>query len=302
METRLHDFKYFVREALTSMTRNKILNGIAISMIAVSLAIFGIFLLIYINLNTTVRHWSNAVHIVAYLKEPPADSQRTQLEAQIRVLEYVRDLTYVSPETALKEFKTRLGDYADLVNGLDSNPLPASYQIQLTRDHRDVDSVRSVVEALQKMPAIEDVQYGQQWLESLTTIVTMLRFVGIFLGSFLFLTVIFIIANTIKLTLYTREEELNIMKFIGATESFIKGPFLAEGVIRGFLGAVLSLLLLASMYKLFLMLISYSAQSVFIFSAITFFSWPAIISITLLGSLLGWCGSLVTMHKYLKTF
>ena len=302
MLTRVHFLKYFVHEALVNMSRNKLLNGIVIGMIAVSLAIFGIFWLIYVNLNAVVRHWSDAVHIVAYLKDPVAEPQRTQLEAQIRAIEKVNAVTYISPEKAFEEFKKRLGNYADLVAGLESNPLPASYEIRLARNHRDLASVRKVVDALKTVQSVDEVQYGQQWLENLTTVVTMFRFVGVFLGIFLFLTVIFIISNTIKLTLYAREEELNIMKFIGATESFIKGPFLAEGIIRGFFGAVSSLLILYLIYKLFLTLVTYSSQSLFVFSAISFLSWTAIVSITLLGSFLGWCGSLLTLHKFLKTY
>jgi cell division transport system permease protein len=182
------------------------------------------------------------------------------------------------------------------------NNLPASFEIQLTKDHRDLASVRKVVETLQTIQHLEDIQYGQKWLENLTTVITMLEFIGVFLGIFLFLTVIFIISNTIKLTIYTREEELNIMKFIGAAESFIKGPFLAEGIIRGFLGAVLSLVILYLVHKLFLTIITHSTQSLLVFSAISFLSWSAIVSITFLGSFLGWCGSLLTLHKFLKTY
>ena len=302
MPSRVHDLKYFTQEAVVNIKRNKLLNGMAIGMIAVSLAIFGIFLLIYVNLNSVVRRWTDAVHVIVYLKENVAEPQRAQLETQLRAIAGIEGVTYISPETALKEFKKRLGDYADLVEGLETNPLPASYEIRLARNHRDLTSVRQVADALQTVTAVDEVQYGQQWLENLTTVVTMLRFVGVFLGIFLFLTVIFIIANTIKLALYTREEELNIMKFIGATEAFIKGPFLAEGMIRGFCGAVLALVLLFLIHKLFLALVTYSAQSLFAFSDLAFLSWPAIVGITVLGSFLGWCGSLLTLHKFLKTY
>ena len=126
--------------------------------------------------------------------------------------------------------------------------------------------------------------------------------IELFLGIFLFLTVIFTVSNTIKLTLYSREEEITIMKFIGATESFIKGPFLAEGVIRGFVGAVLSLVLLFLIHKLFSATVAYSSQSLLAFAKIAFLPWTAVISLTLLGSFLGWCGSLLTLHKFLKTY
>lgn len=282
------------------MSRNKLQNSIAIGMIAVSLAIFGIFWLIYGNLNSVAKRWSDTVHIVAYLDEHISEQQRIQIDAQIRAIENVSAVTYISPEDALKEFKKRLGDQEYLVDGIDPNPLPASYEIQLTRRHRDLTSIRKVVEALQNIPHFDDIQYGQ--LENLTLVIIMLKFVGVFLGTFLCLTVTFIISNTIKLTLYTREEELNIMKFIGATESFIKGPFLAEGIIRGLLGAVSSLLFLYMVHNLFLAIVTHSSQSLLVFSAISFLSWTAIISITFLGSFLGWCGSLLTLHKFLKTY
>ena len=300
MMTRFRHIIFFVHEALVNMSRNKLQNSIAIGMIAVSLAIFGIFWLIYGNLNSVARRWSDAVHIAAYLDEHISEQQQIQIDAQIRAIENVSDVTYISPEDALKEFKKRLGDQEYLVDGIDPNPLPASYEIQLTRRHRDLASIRNVVEALQNIPHLDDIQYGQ--LENLTLVIIMLKFVGVFLGTFLCLTVTFIISNTIKLTLYTREEELNIMKFIGATESFIKGPFLAEGIIRGFLGAVSSLMFLYMVHKLFLAIVTHSSQSLLVFSAISFLSWTAIISITFLGSFLGWCGSLLTLHKFLKTY
>lgn len=300
MMTRFRHAIYFVHEAIVNMFRNKLQNSIAIGMIAVSLAIFGIFWLIYANLNSVARRWSDSVHIIAYLDENISEQQRIQIDAQIRAIERVSEVTYTSPEEALKEFKKRLGDQEYLVDGIDPNPLPASYEIQLARKHRDLSNVRNVVDALQNIPHFDDIQYGQ--IENLTLVITMLRFIGVFLGAFLCLTVTFIISNTIKLTLYTREEELNIMKFIGATESFIKGPFLAEGIIRGFLGAGLSLMLLYIVHKLFLVIVTHSSQSLLAFSAISFLSWIAIISIMFLGSFLGWCGSLLTLHKFLKTY
>lgn len=300
--TRIHLFKYFIREAFVNMSRNKLLNSIAIGMIAVSLAIFGIFLLIYVNLNSVARRWTDSVQIIAYLDDQLPDEQHIQIDAQIRKIAYVDDVTYISQDEALKKFKQRLVGHEQLFDGMESNPLPASFEIRLKPKHRDLASVQKTVEKLQDTPHFNDIQYGQKRLENLTTIINMLKFIGVFLGTFLFLTVIFIISNTIKLALYTREEELNIMKFIGATDTFIKGPFLAEGIIRGFLGSVLSLVLLFLVHKLFAMIIRYSSPSLFMFSTVSFLSWIAIINIILLGSFLGWCGSLLTLHKFLKTY
>jgi cell division transport system permease protein len=286
------------------MSRNKLLNSIAIGMIAVSLAIFGIFLLIYVNLNSVARHWTDSVQIIAYFHDPLTNDQSLQIDAKIREIPYIEEVTYISQDDALKKFEERLVGHEQLLEGLaDSNPLPASFEIRVKRKYRDLAGVQKVVKRLQeKLPSVNDIQYGQKWLENLTTVINMLRFIGVFLGIFLFLTVIFIISNTIKLALYTREEELNIMKFVGATEAFIKGPFLAEGIIRGFSGSVLSLFILFLVHKLFTTIIHYSSSSLFTFSSISFLSMTAMINIILLGSFLGWCGSLLTLHKFLKTY
>ena len=302
MIARIQHILYCIREAVMNMHRNKATNGLAVGMIAVSLAIFGIFWLIYSNLHAVAKRWTDDVHIIAYLHDGLTEDQRLSVDANIRMLNIVADLTYVSADEALALFAERLGNQAFLLEGLDANPLPASYEIRLQKKHRDLASVRQVVENLKGMSSIEDIQYGEQWLENLTVIIRLLEFIGIFLGIFLFLTVIFTVSNTIKLTLYSREEEITIMKFIGATESFIKGPFLAEGVIRGFVGSVLSLLLLFGLYKLFSATMAYSSQTLLAFAKIAFLPWTAIVSMTLLGSFLGWCGSLLTLHKFLKTY
>jgi cell division transport system permease protein len=302
MIARIQQMAYFVREALINMNRNKLTNGLSIGMIAVSLAIFGTFWLMYSNLHAVARRWSDDVHIILYLRDGITEEQRLSLDAKVRAVDTVADLTYISADEALTKFKARLGDQAFLLEGLDTNPLPASYEIQLLKKHRDLSNVRKVVKTLKGMPHVEDIHYGEQWLENLTTIIRLLEFIGIFLGIFLFLTVIFTVSNTIKLTLYSREEEITIMKFIGATENFIKGPFLAEGVIRGFVGAVVSLVLLFLLHKLFSVIVAYSSQTLLAFAKISFLPWIAIIIMILLGSFLGWCGSLLTLHKFLKTY
>lgn len=300
---RIHLLHYFIREAIVNMTRSKVPNTIAIGMIAVSLSIFGIFLLIYTNLNAVARRWSDAVQIIAYVDPSISEDQRLEIDARIRELEGIANLKFVSSAEALEQFKNRLSGHEELLAGLtEANPLPASFEIRLKPKYQNIASVQTIVDALQQIPHLNDFQYGQNWLENLTIIINLLKFIGVFLGVFLFLTIIFIISNTIKLTLYSREEELNIMKFVGATETFIKGPFLAEGIIRGFLGAAASLIMMFIVYRLFLTVLHYSSSSLFIFLSVSFLSWSVMIGILLLGSILGWCGSLFTLHKFLKTY
>ncbi len=299
---RFHLLRYFTREALTTIKRNTLLNLLTIAMIAVSLSIFELFLLIYLNLNTIVSHWSDSVQLIAYIDRQPSPEEQLRLDSLIRELPSVDSVKFVSPETALETLRQRLKGHEDVLEGLEYNPLPASFEIRLQRKHQNLESVQQAVTLLEALQEFDDIQYGRQWLENLTAVIIMLRFSGIFLGLFLFLTVIFTVSNTIKLTLYSREEELNIMKYIGATESFIRGPFLAEGIVRGLLGASVSLLFLYLLFILFTTIIRFSSSSLFQFASIRFFSSYYIIGLLLLGSILGWCGSLLTLHKFLKTY
>ena len=294
--------RYFIREALLNIKRNKLLNTITIAMIAVSLSIFGLFLLIYVNLNTIVRHWSDSVQIIAYLDQQPSDDERLQIDSLIRDIASVDSVDFVSQEKALEKLKQRLSGHEDLLEGLESNPLPASFEIRLQRKAQNLEGVQEVVAQLKSISKFDDIQYGRKWLENLTIVINILKFLGVFLGLFLFLTVIFIVSNTIKLTLYSREEELNIMKYIGATESFIKGPFLAEGIVRGFLGSTCSLIFLYLLFLLFVTVTRFSSSSLFQFASIRFFSFSFMVGMLVLGSVLGWCGSLLTLHRFLKTY
>ena len=300
---RIHLLHYFIREAIVNMTRSKAPNAIAIGMIAVSLSIFGIFLLLYSNLNAVARRWTDSVQIIAYVENSVSEDQHLEIDARIREIEGIANLKFISSGDALEQFKTRLAGHEELLEGIaETNPLPASFEIRLKPKYQNFASVQTIVDALQHIPHLNDFQYGQKWLENLTIIINLLKFIGVFLGVFLFLTIIFIISNTIKLTLYSREEELNIMKFIGATETYIKGPFLAEGIIRGFLGAAGSIILMYIIYRLFLTVLHYSSSSLFIFLSVSFLSWSVMLGILVLGSVLGWCGSLFTLHKFLRTY
>lgn len=299
---RIQLLRYFVREALINIKRNKLLNTITIAMIAVSLSTFGLFLLIYVNLNTVVRHWSDSVQIIAYIDQQPSKDDQLRIDSLIRNIASVESVNFVSQEEALEKLKQRLSGHEDLLEGLEANPLPASFEVHLQQKFQNLGSVQTVVEELETIPEFDDIQYGRKWLENLTAVINVLKFLGVFLGLFLFLTVIFIVSNTIKLTLYSREEELNIMRYVGATESFIKGPFLAEGIIRGFLGSGLSLLFLYALFLIFITITRFSSSSLFQFASISFFSHYFIIGQVVLGSILGWCGSLLTLHKFLKTY
>lgn len=299
---RLYPFIYLISETYASIKQTKISNFIAIVTIAVSLSIFGVFLLVYVNLNEVVQRWSEAVHMTVYLKDPLSDEQIKALEKALSELKQIEAISFVSKEAALKTFQERLKGQESLLAGMTGNPLPASFEIKIKKRYQSPEGMKVLAAVIEKFQGVDEVQYGQDWLESLSAIVSLLRLVGFFVGSLLFVGLVFIISNTIKLTLYARKEELDIMRLVGATDRFIRGPFLIEGVFRGIVGSSCSLLLLYLVYKVFISSLNHSSYILFKFLSVSFLSSDLIIGILIFGGLMGWCGSALTLKRFLNTY
>ncbi len=165
-------------------------------------------------------------------------------------LDGVEQVGYVSPAAAMKRFSQRLGEDAVLLQGVRSDLLPASFELTLRPEFRSQQGVAMIIEQLDHLIPVEDLRYGQSWLERFNNFVNMLRFVGVFLGGFLLFATVFIVANTIRLTLYARRDELEIMALVGATMRFIKIPFMLEGAIQGFVGGLLLLIFLSFFFSI----------------------------------------------------
>jgi len=183
-----------------------------------------------------------------YLQDGIDRSTKEKIASCIKDFPSAKIEKYISKEEALKDLRSALGTGAGLLDGMSHNPLPASYEIVFSNVESPETDPDSLVKSLEKIDGVDEVQYSQEWLKRFEGIMDMVRLVGFVLGGLLCIGVLFIVTNTIKLTIYTRKHEIEIQKLVGATDWFIKMPFLLEGIIQGILSGVFSLLILISGY------------------------------------------------------
>lgn len=296
----LDNIRYFIRRALRNMRQWPVLCSAAILTMAVALATVATFFLVVINIQGLASSWSEEVQVVAYFQYPPSRNQLAPLVRKVEAFDDVKQAIFVSKAEALKRFETRLGTEAGLLEGVSRDLLPASLEITLQPDSRNRDGVARVVEQLKKDSRFDDLRFGQEWLERFESFVDLLKFVGLILGGFFLFAALFIVSNTIKLTLYARRDELEIMALVGATKRFIQIPFLLEGALQGMISGMLSLGFLALSFKL---LVQKSLQSFWLtpvgFDPV-FLNGHQQIVLVACGILLGLLGSLVSLRKFVR--
>ena len=247
----LRALTYFFEEALTSLWRSRLINALSIVTIAVSLFVVGAFVTVGTNLARVVEQWTEKVQVVFYLEDGIEDHIQKILEDRLRAEAGVESLRYVSHEEALARFKSLFKDLETLADDLGENPFPASFEVTLKSGHEGPAEVTRLVGAYQRTPGVADIQYDLRWIQRLSQAIQLIHWVGAFLGGILALAGVFTISNVIRLTVYARQDELDIMRLVGATSAYVRGPFVVEGMLLGALGGLVSLGLLALVFRLF---------------------------------------------------
>nr|WP_041532778.1 permease-like cell division protein FtsX [Pelobacter propionicus] len=290
---------YYVRRALVNIRQNVFVNVVTIGTIALALLIVSLFLLVFVNMESAADNWSERVQVTVYFDHELTPQEQTGFRTRIQAIGGVSRVTYVSRDEALKRFKGRLRGQEALLEGVLPEILPTSLEISLKRSSRDTLSVETFVGALKRIPGITEVQYGEEWVRRFNIFLNFMRLVGALLGAFLVVAVLFIVSNTIKLTIYARRDELEVMSLVGATRFFIKAPFLVEGIVQGGAGALIAVTLLFGLYELFL----YNADSFLTFnpatSGLSFLPPEYIGALLLSGVLLGFMGSLTSLRRFI---
>jgi cell division transport system permease protein len=231
---------YFFQEAFTSLWRSLLMNALSVGTIAVSLFVLGAFLVVAGSLNDVVQRWTQKVQVIFSLDDGVEARVRDSLQNRLQEDPAVEAVDRVSRQQALERFHSLFRDLRSLPDDLGENPFPASLEVVLKSGHRSPAEVERLVHAFEKAPGVQEVQYDLLWIERLATGARLVRGVGAFLGGVLVLAGVFTISNVIRLTVYAREDELDIMRLVGATQAYVKGPFVTEGMIQGGLGGLLS--------------------------------------------------------------
>ena len=296
----LHRLLYFFREAIQGIKQNMFTHIVSIGTITFALLTLGIFIITVINLNRIFDDWGKRMQVIVYLDKDANPEEIKKVSERIASLPQTEKTAYVSKEKALTTLKKSLQYQSGILENLDENPLPASLEIRLKEEYQNPQSVKAFVAEIKGIGKVSDVEYGQEWLEKFSAFISMVKLVGTSIGCFLLLATVFIISNTIKLTIYSRREEIEIMKLVGATNFFIQIPFFLEGLIQGFSASLLSLGILYLGYKILIskIIIDYSLYLGYL--DLTFLPQNLIIALLSLGILLGIFGCAFSMGRFLK--
>ena len=237
--------QYFIKETYKSIRRNGFMSFASISTVAVSLLVLGMFLMIFLNTNNLAQYLENQVQISVYMQDSATDKELASVKDKLTKMPGVVKVTQVNKQQALERFKKRLGDQEQLLNSLGKeNPFPNSFEVQVDNPDR----IKVLTPQIGQLPKVETAKFGQEVVEHLFQLTKILRLGGIVLVVFLAMATLFIISNTIRLTVFARRKEVIIMKYVCATDWFIRWPCLLEGMTLGFFGAVVAFVLINSIY------------------------------------------------------
>ncbi len=288
----------YCKRAVKDILEHRFLSVVTIITIAISILIASAFTLFFINASTIVNSWKKGIRIMVYLKPNTPKIQVTQTERNIQELQGVRDVQFISKKEALIRLKDQMRRQSSLLDNLKENPLPDAFEIRLSESFQNQKKIEKLAARLESLQPVDEVEYGQVWLGRFTNILNLFRLTGFVMGSLFLLATVLIVANTIRLVLYSRQKEVEVMRLVGATDGFIKAPFYFEGLIQGALGGIIGL---GALFVLFMFISSNMGQeltsSLF---TIRFLSWETFLGIWGCSMFVGWIGCFVSLKQFLK--
>ena len=285
--------RYAFGEAVASLWRGRQSGLLSTGTIALALFVLGGFLLVTANLDQLGDQWSHAAEMSVYLKDDATPEQRLAIERALEPGDVVAGREYVSKAEALARFRRTFGDLSAAVDGLGDNPLPASYDVRLANAPAARAGIDTLSARLRQMPGVGDVRYERQWLDRLLGLVAIIRGIGLVLGAVLTVAAALTVANVVRLALYARRDEIDIMQLVGAPQAFIRGPFVMEGVLQGGVGAIVALTLLGGGFLILRGRYLAPLASAINLTAIRFLPVELCLLLVLGGMLVGCVGGLV---------
>jgi len=291
---------YFFRQAWQNLSQNPWINGITLGTITVSFLVLGLFLVIFLNAQGLMAEWGRRIRVTAYLADSVSGERVSRLAEKVRRFEEVQEVQYRSKDEALRILEERLQGQRGMLKGLPRNPLPASLEIRLKPEYRNSLGVNGLVEKLRGAKEIADLQFGSEWVERFSAFMVLFQVLGLGLGGLLLLSTIFVISNTIRLNIFARRDEIEIMRLVGATGLFIRAPFYIEGILQGFLGACLALAILFVFFQLFLTKVYEPLKYLLGNFPLHFLTPKQAAELALGGLTLGLLGTQVSVGRYIR--
>ncbi|WP_194192172.1 permease-like cell division protein FtsX [Clostridium chrysemydis] len=246
---KINTVNHFISDALKSLKRNKTICFASVLTVLITFFVLGAFLLVTKNVGLALDDIQSKVELKVFLKDDIKLIEQREVEIKLNELDGVQEVVYESKEDAFKNFQDATKENKGLLEGysLDKNPFPASFVVKL----KDPSYAKAITDAIQNMPGVESIGNQQDLIKTITKLVNIVKIIGFGLFVILVGVAIFLIMNTTKLTVYSRRREIGIMKFVGATDWFIRWPFIIEGMIIGLVGSLLAVIVVLGGYNMF---------------------------------------------------
>lgn len=288
---------YFKR-ALQDIKDHKFLNLVTVVTIGLSVLIVSSFTLFIVNMSGMMDSWHEGIKILVYLEKDAASKQRSRLQVDIQNLAEVQSITFISKTDGLSTLKTQMKHQAALFDDLKENPLPDTFEVRLNATVIAPQEIEALAARIESFKGVNQVAYGQKWIDRFRDFINLFRVAGYAMCGLFTLAAIFIVANTVRLILYTRQEEIAIMRLVGATNHFIKMPLYIEGLLQGAIGGLLGVGVLLAIY-------SYLAANIdadILSGALTVNFLPLWLVGTIVATSMGvgWLGSFLSVQQSLK--
>lgn len=294
---RLKTIQYYFREAVLSVIRNSWISVASISVVAVSLLILGSSLLLVMNANNIAANLESSVEISVFFKDEVTPDEVQDLENKLADKPEVAQVVFVSKQQALEEMRENFGEQKDILEGLEEkNPLPDALRIKTGT----AEQVAPLAAELETYPQVDEVRYGQGVVEKMMALSRWVRTAGLITMVLLGVAAVFLIATTIRLSVYARRKEIGIMKFLGATNWFVQFPFVLEGMMLGLAGSLMAVIVV---YFGYISLIDNIQIALPFMQLVTDRALikPLMELLLLMGLVIGAAGSLISMRRFLKS-
>lgn len=233
--------RYAIREALAAFRRAPLLTGLSGAMIALSLFVIGLFGIVAHNIRLVLQQVEERVEVVAYLRDDTTPDAVELITSEVSSFPEVAAVEYVSKDQALADARTELEEFRTIFGELDVNPLPASLEIHLRPGMESGDAVRAVAERIGSYEAVEETRYGQEWIDKIFVLRRVAAVATAVLGGAFAIVSILIIGTAVRMAIFARRDEIRIMHLVGATDAFVRRPFVLEGMMTGLIGAAVAL-------------------------------------------------------------
>jgi cell division transport system permease protein len=287
-----------IRRALRDIYNHFYLHTVCVVTIALAVFILSAFALFYINATELLDAWKKGVRVIAYLGGNLSRERLEAVENRIRGLEGVASVEFISRQRAFEDLKADIGERSSLLDGLGHNPLPDAFEVRVSESLADISEIGALAAAIAAIEDVADVDYARKWLSRFSGVYRLFKVTGLALVGMFFIATVFIVANTLRLILYSRREEIEIMRIVGADERFIKAPFYIEGLLLGLSGGGLGLFFL---YFAYLGTVpSFAPEVLFSFFEIRFLPASVCLLILLSSMGIGWAGCHFSIKRFLR--